>query len=183
MDQGLIFEGFLGALAGRGQELDFGSRLIWAPDSLCESMKMCVLPQDWNIYLYILKGVRVIQGIVILHPWYWMYLSTLWVRRMGKMGRKTQIIPSNITIDTFTVISPLLVDGATHKYCALSGYSTDERYRTKNWQFAARSDYSSNKALSILPLLAVLQAVLYFCCQPELEGQVLISSCSLMFAI
>ena len=50
----------------------------------------------------------------------------------GEDGRKTQLIPSNITIDTFTVISPLLVDGATHKYCALSGYSTDERYRTKN---------------------------------------------------
>ena len=45
--------------------------------------------------------------------------------------KQTQLIPSNITInDTFTVTSPLLVDEATHRGCALS--FTYERYGTKN---------------------------------------------------
>ena len=47
--------------------------------------------------------------------------------------KQTQLIPSDITRainDTFTVTSPLLVDEATHKDCALS--FTYERYGTKN---------------------------------------------------
>ena len=45
--------------------------------------------------------------------------------------KQTQLIPSNITInDTLTVTSPLLVDEATHRGCALS--FTYERYGTKN---------------------------------------------------